>query len=252
MQIDLGADVTELQAMHQHVDATWSHLGEVEPYWSVLTHPMFQADALSSHRDLFFESGKQTVEDFCAFVLRSGVRLSADQICFELGCGVGRLTAWLSPMFSRVIAADVSANHLRIAKTTLSQMGVRNASFYHVANLNDLARIGRFDVFFSLIVFQHNPPPIMAYMLRTILMQLNPDGIGYFQMPTYSKGYSFGVRSYLARIREKNEMEHHVLPQRNVLEIIYDCGCELLELREDGWTGDIDGVSNTFLVQKHS
>jgi hypothetical protein len=45
-------------------------------------------------------------------------------------------------------------------------------------------------------------------------------------------------------------MEGHVLPQKDVIEIVYDCECKLLELREDKWTGDANWVSNTFLVQK--
>jgi protein-L-isoaspartate O-methyltransferase len=252
MRIDRGADAAALRAMHDHVNSSWSYLGRTEPYWSVLTDPMFKSITASSHREIFFESGKRAIEDFCAFMLRSGVYLSAEQTCFELGCGVGRLTTSLSPLFSRVTAADVSVNHLRVAEAILAQRGIRNVSLRHLMNLNDLAKIGPFDVFFSLIVFQHNPPPIIAYMLRTILMQLEPNGIGYFQIPTYKLDYTFSVDDYLSRIRgqERTEMEHHVLPQQVVIEIIYDCGCKILEIREDGWTGDVNGVSNTFLIRK--
>jgi len=252
IQIEMSADDSKLRAMHEHVSSAWTQLGRAEPYWSVLTHPMFKAETLSSNADLFFDSGKYTIQDFCAFALRSGVSPSADQTCFELGCGVGRLTAWLSPMFSRVIAADVSANHLQIAKIALAQRGIRNATFHHIVNLTDLEKIGQFDVFFSIIVFQHNPPPIMAYMLRVILIQLKPNGIAYFQVPTYSRGYTFGVDHYLSEIYKKKDIEYHVLLQKDVLEIVYQCGCKLLEIREDGWTGDVNGVSNTFLVQKGS
>jgi hypothetical protein len=38
--------------------------------------------------------------------------------------------------------------------------------------------------------------------------------------------------------------------RKTVIKIIYDCDCKLLEVREDAWTGDVNGVSNTFLVQK--
>ena len=44
----------------------------------------------------------------------------------------------------------------------------------------------------------------------------------------------------------------HVLPQGDVLDIVRVTGCRLLEVREDGSTGDRDGISNTFFVEKVS
>jgi 2-polyprenyl-3-methyl-5-hydroxy-6-metoxy-1,4-benzoquinol methylase len=251
IEVDLSTNADELQAMYDHVDLTWSQLGSVEPYWSVLTHPSFRTEVFARYKEEFFESGKSNLEDFLAFTQRSGIHLPRERTCFELGCGVGRLTAWLSTVFSRVIAADISAGHLEIAETVLAERGVRNVSLLHLGKLDDVEKVGSFDVFFSVIVLQHNPPPIMSYMLRTLLRQLNPGGMGYFQIPTYSKGYTFRVKDYLsAQIKSERHMEEHVLPQKNVIEIIYDCNCKLLEVREDAWTGDINGVSNTFLVQK--
>jgi SAM-dependent methyltransferase len=250
IRVELDADANALLAMHAHVNQTWSRLGSVEPYWSVLTHPEYRTEAFSAHAEQFFESGKSGIEDFRAFALRSGLHLSANQVCFELGCGVGRLTAWLSPIFSRVIAADISANHLRLAETALDQRGIRNVSFLQLNKLNDLETVSGFDVFFSVIVLQHNPPPIIAYMLRTILGRLNANGLGYFQVPTYSRNYDFRMDKYLSEIQHGQNMEMHVLPQQHVLDIIYECDCKLLEIREDGWTGQQDGISNTLLIQK--
>jgi cyclopropane fatty-acyl-phospholipid synthase-like methyltransferase len=250
IEVDLSADAVQLQAMHNHINSTWAQLGQAEPYWSVLTHPNFRTENFFWHEKQFFESAKDNIDDFLAFAARSGVHLSPEHICFELGCGVGRLTAWLAQMFSRVIAADISASHLKIAEDILSRQGVNNVSLIQLSGIEDLEKLISFDVFFSVIVFQHNPPPIMAYMLKTILTKLRAYGVGYFQIPTYSKGYSFNVEQYLARIKERQHMEMHVLPFGKVIEIIYDSGCKLLEVREDGWTGDVNGVSNTFLVQK--
>jgi SAM-dependent methyltransferase len=120
-------------------------------------------------------------------------------------------------VFSHVIAADISADHLRIAETVLAERAIRNVSLVHLNTLKDLAEIGPFDVFFSVIVLQHNPPPIMAYILRKILQQLNHGGVGYFQIPTYAKGYAFGIDEYLCQIKEGHDrMEGHVLPQKDL------------------------------------
>jgi 2-polyprenyl-3-methyl-5-hydroxy-6-metoxy-1,4-benzoquinol methylase len=250
IKVDLSANAIQLQAMHNHINSTWAQLGEIEPYWSVLTHPNFRADQFFWNKSQFFESAKGNIDDFLAFAARSSVRLSPEHVCFELGCGVGRLTVGLAQMFSRVVAADISVSHLKIAEDILRQQGMNNVSLVQLNRIEDLEKLIPFDVFFSVIVFQHNPPPIMAYMLKTILTKLHTHGIGYFQIPTYSKGYSFDPERYLAQIKERQHMEMHVLPFREVTEIIYGCGCKLLEVREDGWTGDVNGVSNTFLVQK--
>jgi 2-polyprenyl-3-methyl-5-hydroxy-6-metoxy-1,4-benzoquinol methylase len=248
--VELDADANTLAAIHQHINVTWSALGASEPHWSVLTHPDFKHEAFARHTDRFHETGRQNIEDFIAVLRRSGIELSPDQTCLELGCGVGRLTAWLAPLFARVIATDISATHLQIAKADIARCGVQNVSFRQLASLCDITNIESFDVFFSVIVFQHNPPPIIAYLLKAILAQLSAGGVGYFQIPTYAKGYAFDAATYLSHMKRGNHMEMHVLPQHKVIELIYETGCKLLEIREDGWTGNVNGISNTFLVMK--
>lgn len=108
-------------------------------------------------------------------------------------------------------------------------------------------------MFFSMIVLQHNPPPLIAYILMQVLTNLAPGGLALFQVPTYQLGYSFRVEDYLNQpIGEEPEIEMHVLPQGEILKIVYATGCRLVEIREDGFTGDPEGVSNTFFVQKAS
>jgi methylase of polypeptide subunit release factors len=89
-------------------------LGQSEPYWSVLTAPEFRGEKFK-HDSIFYETGNINVEEFAAFAARSGFSFSSSQTCFELGCGVGRLTTWLASRFGQVIAADISRHHLDIA-----------------------------------------------------------------------------------------------------------------------------------------
>jgi hypothetical protein len=42
---------------------------------------------------------------------------------------------------------------------------------------------------FSVITLQHNPPPIMAWLLSQLLGCLNPGGVAYLQIPSYRSGY---------------------------------------------------------------
>lgn len=250
--IEVEAEVApkQLRRMHERVGATWTKLGQDEPYWSVLTNPDFESRSLAGNRSRFYESGRHSMQLFEAFANRSGLELRPEQTCFELGCGVGRITAWLSPRFSRVIAADISASHLVIAKEALAERGIINVELLHLQKPEALQQIPHFDIFISLIVLQHNPPPIMAFILKAVLGALNPGGIAFFQLPTYREGYSFHVDEYLSRRGQLAQMEMHVLPQNRVFEIMRAADCRVLEVREDGWTGIGNGISNTFLARK--
>jgi SAM-dependent methyltransferase len=107
----------------------------------------------------------------------------------------------------------------------------------------------RFDVFFSLIVLQHNPPPLIAFLLRTLLNKLEPGGLAYFQVPTYRFGYRFDPDAYIASELKLGVPEMHVLPQHVVLRIADEAGCRPLEVREDP-SGSYDLISQRFLLHK--
>lgn len=252
MDLQLASTPQQLQAMIDHVQESWTRLGTDEPYWSVLVAPEYRRESIEQTRDEFYASGEYDLARLSGFAGRCGIDLSSFRTCFELGCGVGRITRWLAGQFEHVQAADISAAHLALARDMLAQTQVNNVSLIHVTGLERLHEIRDYDVFFSVIVLQHNPPPVMAHILRTVLGNLNAGGIGFFQIPTYHLGYSFNPAAYLANLDADRGMEMHVLPQEAVMDIVYGAGCKVLEVREDESTGDADGLSNTFLVQKRS
>lgn len=244
-------DPRQLAAMFARVRTAWARYGEQEPYFSVCTNSDLRGREIGEHAAEFYASGRQDVHYLLSFAARSGIEL-AGRTCFELGCGVGRVTRWLAPIFRRVHAADVSPGHLAIAHRILAEEAIENVSFTQLHGLEDLRQIVGFDVFFSVIVLQHNPPPAMAYILTQVLTNINPGGVAFFQVPTYARGYAFGADHYIeASADVMPEMEMHVLPQRDIFRIIDSTGCRLLELREDGYTGDGRHISNTFFVQKN-
>jgi hypothetical protein len=53
------------------------------------------------------------------------------------------------------------------------------------------------DAFYSKIVLQHNPPPLIGYLLRTLIRSLRRGGVGVFQVPTFYAGYRFDLHSAL-------------------------------------------------------
>ena len=100
-------------------------------------------------------------------------------------------------------------------------------------------------------MLQHNPPPVIAQILRTVFRKLRPAGIGYFQIHTFEQGYRFFATKYLNEVADprSRKMETHVLPQEALFALIEECECQLLEIREDG-QGATTTISNRVLVRK--
>jgi SAM-dependent methyltransferase len=247
-KIDTRATPEALAEMMARVEATWDVLGATEPWWSVLTADHYRAVRFDAQTEAaFYASGEHDVRRFRSAASRAGIDLSKFGCCFELGCGVGRLTHWLARIFPEVVGADISASHLRIAHQRLRDAGhdaVRLLLYRDYAAFEDLPS---FDAFFSVIVLQHNPPPLIRYVLERVLSRLSTGGIGFFQIPTNIVGYEFD--SAAPRIEAVGQMEMHAFPQPALFELIEDQGCRVLELREDHITSP-KMLSNIILLQK--
>lgn len=106
--------------------------------------------------------------------------------------------------------------------------------------------------FFSFLVLQHNPPPIMIDILGHAFKGLAPRGLAFFQLlPTYSRDHSFSFAEYWVAMAEQRTMEMHFLPQHIVLELGRRHGVHPLEVQADGAIGHHKcWISSTFLMTK--
>lgn len=244
-KIDVHVNQQEITELFERVRDQWRRLGETDPYWSVLTNEKFRLSQIDKNRREFELSGRHAVELFDRAVLRSGVSVPRGTLV-ELGCGVGRVTRFLAPKAEQVIALDVSEGNLRICGTYIETAGVSNVEARLVSRPDDLENLPYYDILFTVIVLQHNPPPIMKYMLEVLLSKIKRGGVAYFQLPTSTPGYAFDCVTYLASNVEVLDM--HVLPMPEVLAIIRRAGMELQEVVMDTWTGMYG--SHTFLATK--
>jgi SAM-dependent methyltransferase len=106
------------------------------------------------------------------------------------------------------------------------------------------------DLFYSRIVLQHNPPPIIDFVLQKLIRALKPGGIGIFQVPTYGVGYSFNLREFL-QSPQPHDMEMHCFPQAELFSLVAQAGACLVEVREDDAPGRRDlFISNNFVIKK--
>lgn len=249
IEVEVEVEAHILQKMIERIEKEFQYLGETEPHWSVISQEEFKAANIKDKEDEFFRSGKGVIDDFFFASERCGIDLGRLHTCFELGCGVGRGTIWLAERFSEVIGADISAAHLQLAGDVLGRFAKTNVRLLHLNTIDALNRLESFDAFFSVIVLQHNPPPLIAAVLEILLKKLSPGGIGYFQVPTYLVNYRFWPDTYLSTEQPPGVPEMHLIPQSALFRLIERAGCRVLEIREDGAAGAA-AISNRLLVEK--
>lgn len=248
--VEINTSADQLAQMFERIHQEWEHLGKTDPYWSVLTQPHFHLNEFEAHRQEFYSSGKSFCDLFLAGLRRNHFNYNNAQTCLEIGCGVGRVTSYLAEVFPKVIAADISKNHLNHAQQHLADKHISNVDFKHLHNITLFESLGSVDTILSMITFQHNPPPVSAWILRSLLNALNPNGIAFLQFLCYRSGYLFEVERYL-HSQQTHTLEMHVLPQHDIFKIIAECHCVCLEVRENGMVGDENlMLSNTFIIQK--
>ncbi|MDB5974301.1 MAG: methyltransferase type 12 [Nevskia sp.] len=246
LHIDVDVTHRQLAGIIKRIKEAWEHLGITGAHNSVLTDPQFLPENLAESIDRFWASGVSEAEILKKTLARHGYAQITDKICVEYGCGVGRVTVPLAKACRHVHAYDISKAHLSLAETRASSEATNNVTF-HLCSENLAEPLQKCDIFYSRLVFQHNPPPIIKLLIQQSLRSLRPKGIAVFQVPTYISNYRFRAAQYLQK-NNVRDMEMHCLPQQVIFEIINNEECALLEVREDSSIGMPQ--SNTFVVKK--
>jgi SAM-dependent methyltransferase len=244
--IETEVDAATLAALFARTQAQWMRLGETEPHWSVLTHESFRAERLDeAARAAFYATGEAAAGLVQRLAARAGAAAPGG-VCLELGCGVGRVTAPLAARFERVVGVDISRGNLALAERRLAEAGIANGELRLLESVAAVADLPACDLLFSVIVLQHNSPPVQAFMLDQLLPKVRPGGAALFQTPTNVPGYRFSAADYLAS--PDAEMEMHALPQATVLGLLRRHGLQVQEVLMDPWTGGYG--SNTFFATR--
>jgi len=249
IHVDWDCPKPQAVRLMDRVADTWERLGESRPHWSVLTNEHFLPAHINATEEEFFATGEHDRNRLFATIGRVGRDPAEFKVAHEYGCGLGRITNHLSEGFERVIACDVSRPHLDSARARSARIGRTNID-YRLARLPGFGMDERFDLWFTIIVLQHNPPPIMAMILRRAFSLLHPGGLAVFQIPTYSSHYRFHLEDYLASPVPPSGLEMHFLPQPILFKLVQEAGCALLEVIEDGLIGDPQCLSNSVVIVK--
>jgi SAM-dependent methyltransferase len=252
LDIEVEATQEHFSQLIARIEQSWTHLGEVRPHYSVITQREFLPANIPNSIDSFWASGKSEA-DTAAFLLRKlGFGELSGRTCVEYGCGIGRVTIPLATKCAEIHAYDISKSHLALARQRADSLRVNNVSFHHCGG--SLPRpFQRCDLFYSRLVFQHNPPPIIRELIRLGLDSLRTGGVAIFGVPVYLSDYSFRIDEYLKNPPTAG-MEMHCFPQREVFALISAAECSVVEVREErtiavpaSWC-----LGNIFVVQRQS
>jgi SAM-dependent methyltransferase len=250
IQVELDASSTELNRLRDRVREAWTHMGATRPHHSVLSGDSYLPQNINQKAiESFMASGSRETSIIKSTLERHGFGLAHSKTCVEYGCGLGRVTIPIAKMFKKVDAYDISPTHLTSAKAYAMDANACSIEF-HLISAETTKPLEECDFFYSRIVFQHNPPPIIRELVATSLKCLRAGGIAIFQVPTYAPGYSFRVSDYLSKDQHL-DMEMHCIPQPEVFSLIADAGCHLLEVDEDNAIGRFGSwISNTFVIRR--
>jgi 2-polyprenyl-3-methyl-5-hydroxy-6-metoxy-1,4-benzoquinol methylase len=165
----------------------WRRLGEIDPYYGVLSTDRFRTENLTEQakRD-FFETGVAHVE-LCLEILQRVFAFRPHGRALDFGCGVGRLTCAMAPFFSQVVGLDISPGMLSEARAQAQNKGLTTVTFDLSTN-DRLLGPSQYDFVHSYLVLQHVPVKRGEEIVEKMIIALKADGVGAIHL-TYG-GYS--------------------------------------------------------------
>jgi SAM-dependent methyltransferase len=150
----------------------WERSATRNPAW-------FSATGFTSIDEDFYFSGEADVVDFQNLL---GIYVTRNSVLLELGSGAGRMTRRLAGDAARVIAADVSATMLGVAKTNLA--GHDNVDYVELAGSGEIPLDDEsVDSVISYFTLQHvRTAMIQRRYLAEIVRVLRPGGWAVVQL----------------------------------------------------------------------
>ena len=224
--------------MSHSTDDDWEKLGEVDPYWAVLSQDANRRAVLTDDaRRRFYQGGEDYLDRLWRLCRREFGDDFAPARALDFGCGVGRVTIPLARRCASVVAADVATSMLREARKALEEQRVENVEL--LQSDDALQGIeGPFDFVHSLLVFQHVPSPRGLKLIDRLLDVAGPEGTialhvlfyNPHERPPLERRVRGIARALLRPFRSRPRVEMHPYPMNDVLRILHRRGFRDLHL----------------------
>lgn len=178
----------------------WEKLGELDPYFGVLSSDDFRGRSLDADRlEKFYHSGEVHV--------REVFKIAQQQFSFmphgkalDFGCGVGRLTCGMAPHFAEVFGLDISPGMLAKAQDRTERLALSNIRYVNPAD-GYVIPGNHFDFVHTYLVLQHMRVSDGERALGQMVHGLKNGGVGAVH---FTYGHTRG-RLY-QRVRELAKM----------------------------------------------
>lgn len=240
----------------------WDELGELDPFWAVLSDPNRKFGRWDVNE--FLETGVVEVQELLSIADELGYPAARFR-ALDFGCGVGRLTRALATHFQECTGVDISAS--MVAKASDLSRSLGNCSFI-VNEEEGLSRFSddSFDFVVSRLVLQHLPSTkaIESY-IREFVRVLRKNGLLVFQLPCFIpirnrlqlrrriyaclRMLGFG-HDYVYQKLHLHPIRMNYVPEERVRQMIEFANANLVLMRHDPREPSEPIVSATYFVTK--
>lgn len=176
----------------------WRKLGELDPYYGVLSGEKYKSDRLTdASRHEFFASGDGHVDRVMSVIEKhfGDIRLGD---ALDYGCGVGRITFALAKRYDHVRGLDIAPAMLAEARAEQTRRACARTDFA-LSDAPDAMKTNSYDLIHSYIVMQHIPEAVGRKIIDKMVGALRPGGIGAIHL-TYGDskgGLGMALRTFI-------------------------------------------------------
>jgi hypothetical protein len=218
-----------LDRLHRDIAEDWERRGlGVHHQWLRRREMRFDAKSERWSIEQCFDRAEEEASVLRSLCARHGIGPGEGGTIAVFGAEAFRLARTFG--FSRYLAVEVSTSALALARRALD--GVPGAHAIGLAAFRQGPPA--IDLFYSVMAFQHAPPPVALDLLRLCLESVSPGGAALFQMASHLHDYRFDLDRYHEGEARNLEGEIHAVAQTDVLALLAQQGFTVLEVVPDG------------------
>lgn len=252
-QVDPSASDAQREDLLTDTLARWERCGRGFAYDQIFRDPRLFADRSGKwNREKRLEIAQEELQRMFIALHRNGITLPPHFSVLALGCEIAFLAAAIAHWHGRFLGLEISRSALEQGISVLEERSVTAGELISLRAFLESAPFDdwqRHDIFHSVMLLQHAPPPVALMLLHICLGRIKPGGHAYFQVPCQIYDYGFKTAEYLSAKSNSDAGEIHALPQSYVLQLLARHGFVPLEILPDQRIGPA-GLSFTYLARK--